>query len=417
MKVCFALTPSKNPCLHGKHNKSSLKQSKSISFSGEFDELFEQVDKSAKIPFTDNNVPTDPEVSKVRLEFDKYLYEKKLGLPAYFEDGVTKRIFETFSKKFGTNVIEFVPTGTAANVLALKSINPRYLSVIASDKSHIVCNENLAPQLNGIYTIQIPSNDGKITVNQIKEHIEGKTSGTGFCHHPPAPKVVFITQPTELGYVYTPNEIKEIADFAHLYHMDLVMDGARLPNAAASLRVSLEDLTWNPGVDVLSLGLTKNGASGGSAVIFIKNALAKWVMKENHPTDDYNLHIIKNSGWMIDKGWYPPLEYYVLLKNNRCIENAKHANKMAKIMGEQITNECSSFAKVINQVQTNALFVKVNASTEAIKTLMDKYSFYIWEKIGKGEKANIIRLMTTFITDVEAHIKPFISDLKRICGK
>lgn len=362
-----------------------------------------------RITFIDNNTPSDPSVIKARYDFDDFLNKKGLGMNAYFEDQITQRAKIAFKEKFGTNEVYFVPSGTASNVLGLMSINQTNNSIIAAESAHIHANENLALQ-NHIKAnlIKIPSKDGKITVEQIKKSI-GETSGTGTYNHPPQPKTIFITQPTELGTIYSLDEIKAIADFAHSQkpQMSLIMDGARLSQACAKLGVSYKEMTKDLGVDVLSFGLTKNGVSEGNSLVFINESIVKRLKNNGLSIND----IIKSNGWMKDKGWYIPLEYTTMLDNGQDLKNARHANELANYLAEKLQKELPS-SKLMQTVDSNAVFVELSFNNKYFEPLAKKYNFYVWDK---KETSTIIRLMTSFITDKEKHIRPFINDLKKIC--
>lgn len=426
-KVSCVIGTAKNLYSSYQYNKFKQKPSNVVSFCrggdlGGLDHKF--LPYNPKIPFTDNNTPSDKIVIKIRNELDTFLNKNGLGLPAYFEDKISNAAKEEFLKHFGTKKVYFVPSGTAANVLALMSVSQNG-SIILPEVAHPLVNENLAiPSHMCSNIIKVPSyipGASAMSVHDVEKAIGTYPETSGY-NHMPKPKAIFITQPTELGALYSIENIKEIADFAHSQtpKIYLIMDGARLSNAAAALGVSFKELTMDPGVDIVTFGLTKNGASGGTAVVFLNDSIVKNIEEQGDSLEG----IIKRKGWMVDKGWYNSLEYWTLLKNNRCIKNAKRANKMAKSVSKKIQDRISWLkpikdnfcqkVEVTNLVETNAVFIKLNIADDKITELTKKYNFYVWGRDGRG---TIIRIMTSFITDYKKHIRPFINDLKRICGK
>lgn len=192
--------------------------------------------------------------------------------PAYGNDLETEKAIDILKLYFGpTCDIYFVFNGTGANVTAPATITPPYDSILCAKTSHIHVDEcGAAEKFIGCKLIPIPTPHGKLTTEMLRNYMHG----LGNQHHS-QPRVIAISQPTELGTVYTPTEIKELSTFAHTHHMLLFMDGARLSNAAASLNCSLADITCNAGVDLLTYGGTKNGMMYGEVVIFFNKELSK----------------------------------------------------------------------------------------------------------------------------------------------
>jgi len=191
---------------------------------------------------------------------------------AYGEDEHTKHAIKKFKEHFGENIdVYFVYNGTAANILGLKTVTDSFNSILCAEIAHLNVHECCGPEkFTGCKLTIIPTKNGKLTVDLIKPYLVGFEDP-----HMAQPKVISITQSTELGTVYTPNEIKELSDFAHKKNMLIHMDGARLSNAAASLKVSMKKITADVGVDVLSFGGTKNGMMIGEAVVFFNKNLSK----------------------------------------------------------------------------------------------------------------------------------------------
>ena len=199
----------------------------------------------------------------------------------YGDDTCTQRAVRLFQRHFGSGTqVFFVFNGTAANVLSLAALTNSYHAVICTSDAHIYNDECGAPEkLTGCKLIPVQTSDGKLKV----ESVSRLCHGIGDQHHV-QPRVISITQSTEVGTVYRPEEIKALARFAHRREMFLHMDGARLANACASLRLNLRQATRDLGVDVLSFGGTKNGGLGAEAVVFFDPKLArdfKFLRKQN----------------------------------------------------------------------------------------------------------------------------------------
>jgi threonine aldolase len=296
----------------------------------------------------------------------------------YGDDVYTQRAEAKFHEHFGENIdVFFVFGGTAANVLGLKAATHSYHAVLCAETAHIHVDECGAPEhITGCKVLSIPTQDGKITVAQIEERMHG----VGDQHHV-QPKVISITQPTELGTIYTPQEIRVIADYAHRHEVVLHMDGARIANAAASLGVSLADITANAGVDVLSFGGTKNGMMYGEAVIFFARSYAT------------HFRFIRKQGMQLaSKMRFIAVQFEALLSNDLWWRNALHANAMA----QQLATHVAAIHKVTitQKVQSNAVFATLPKDT--IPLLQQQYFFYIWDE-AKSE----VRWMTSFDTTEE----------------
>ena len=228
---------------------------------------------------------------------------------------------------------------------------------------------------------------GKLTVDLIKPYLVGFGDP-----HMAQPKVISITQITELGTIYTSQEIKELSDFAHKNGMIIHMDGARLCNGAASLNVEMKDITGNVGVDILSFGGTKNGMMFGDAVVFFNKKLSK------------NFDYIRKQGMQLtSKMRFISAQFDALLSNDLWLKNAKHANKMAQIL----YNEIKSIPqiKVTQKVQVNAVFATL--PKKIITKLWKKYAFHIID-----EKTMEVRWMCSYNTTREDVLK-FVKTIKQ----
>ena len=271
----------------------------------------------------------------------------------------------------------FVFNGTGANVVALQTITQPFNSIICAATAHIYVDECGAPaRITGCTLTPIETADGKLTMEQIKK----KLHGFGVCHHP-QPKVVYISQASEYGTVYTIDEIKAIADLLHSNGMYLHMDGARLANACAYLNCTMKQITVGAGVDILSFGGTKNGMMMGEAVISFRPEITE------------NLQYYrKQSAQLFSKQRYISAQFISYLENNLWLENATKANIAAsKLYG--IINRYPELS-FTQKVEINQLFF--TAPAEVIKKLREKYFFYLW-----NEEINEIRLITSWDTTGE----------------
>src|SRR5437763_3777081 len=208
---------------------------------------------------SDNNAGVHPEVLKALSSVNQG------HVVGYGDDPHTDTAVKQFKQQFGHDVeVYFVFNGTAANCLSLKALTRTYEAVICAEGAHIYVDECGAPEkLTGCKLIPLPTQDGKLTVDTVRSAYHG----IGDQHHV-QPRVISITQATEVGTVYKPDEVQQLARFVHERGMYLHVDGARIANAAASLGLSLRHCTRDLGVDVLSFGATKNGAMGAEAVVF-----------------------------------------------------------------------------------------------------------------------------------------------------
>jgi threonine aldolase len=309
-------------------------------------------------------------------------------VPAYGDDEYTNQAIKEFKKIFGDHAeIFFVFNGTASNVLGLKTLTDSFGAVICSDCAHINLDECGAPEnYLGSKLLTIPNTYGKITSDQVIK----KITRIGDQHHVQA-RVLSITQSTEYGTVYTPDEILRLSSVAHANNIYLHMDGARFANAVASLNVDPRDIC--AGVDVLSFGGTKNGLMCGEAVIFLNPALA----------DDFK-YIRKQSMQLASKMRFISAQFIALLENGLWLENAHQANSMASYLANNLKQ--IPWITITQPVQVNAVFVKV--PPELIKTIQDKYSCYVW-----NEENSELRWMTAFDTCQE-DLDDFVSFLKGI---
>src|SRR5215813_828514 len=215
---------------------------------------------------SDNNAGVHPEVIEaIRAANEGHVV-------AYGDDPFTERAVKVFQKHFGKDIaVYFVFGGTGANVLGLKAVTETYQAIICAETAHINVDECGAPEkFTGCKLLSVATENGKVNLDRIRHFLHG----VGFEHHV-QPRVISVSQSTEMGTVYAPEELKVLSSFAHEHNMLLHMDGARIANAAASLNLSLRDTTVAAGVDVLSFGGAKNGMMYGEAVVFFDRGLSR----------------------------------------------------------------------------------------------------------------------------------------------
>ena len=332
---------------------------------------------------SDNNSGIDPDILKS-------IERANTGhVIAYGDDIYTERAILKIKEHFGEEIeVFFVLTGTAANVLGLTVLTNTYNSVICAETAHINVDECGAPErFSGCKLIPVASQDGKINADSIKKHLHG----FGFEHHS-QPKIVSISQPTELGTVYSIDEISELGDFIHKYDMLLHVDGARLSNAAVSLGTGFKELTANAGVDVLSFGGTKNGMLFGESIIFFNKKMAE------------NFKYIRKQGMQLaSKMRFISVQFETYLSDDLWKKNALHANNMAQLLYSEILKV--PHVSVTQKVQSNSVFAVLPESS--IKILQDEYFFYVWD-----EEKHEVRWMTSFDT-AEKDIYDFVALVRK----
>ena len=333
---------------------------------------------------SDNNAPVHPLIMKA-------ISEVNIGdTISYGDDVYTESSTKKFKEILGENIqVFYVYNGTAANVLSMSSFLNSFNAIICSDVSHINNDECGAPEkLTGCKLISIPSDNGKIKIDSIKKYLHS----FGFEHHS-QPKIVSITQSTEFGTVYLPEEIKAIADFCHKNNMLLHVDGARIANAVVSLNCDIKDITLNAGVDILSFGGTKNGMMFGEAVVFFNKDFGS------------NFKYIRKQGMQLaSKMRYISAQFEALLTDNLWLRNAENSNNMAVYLANQL-REIPSI-KITKPVQANAIFAIIPMNI--IPKIQEKYFFYEWD-----EEISEVRFMTSFCT-TKAEVDDFVKTIKEL---
>lgn len=309
---------------------------------------------------------------------------------AYGGDPFTQQAEEKFKEIFGReSSVYFVFLGTAANVLSLKALTNSFHSVICAETAHIQVDECGAPEkFTGCKLIPIATSNGKITPDQVSQHLHG----FGFEHHS-QPKVLSITQSTELGTIYSSSEIKALADLVHKYNMYLHVDGARIANACASLGISIQEMILNTGVDVISFGGTKNGLMFGEAVVFLKKGL-----------DENFKYYRKQAMQLASKMRFVSVQFLAYFENDLWLKNARHSNEMAQLLAKEVAQV--PYVKITQPVYANGVFAIV--PKEIIPQLQEKYFFYVW-----NEFTFEVRWMTSWDTQPE-DIHGFVELLKSL---
>lgn len=321
---------------------------------------------------SDNNAGVHPEILKAIAMVNQG------HVVGYGADPYTAIVVNTFREHFGADAEVFpVFNGTGANCLSLQALTKSYHAVLCAASAHIYTDECGAPEkLTGCKLIPIPTSDGKLTVELVRHAYHG----IGDEHHV-QPKVISITQATEMGTVYRPEEIRALAQFAHEHDLYLHLDGARIANAAASLGQNLRQATRDLGVDVLSFGGTKNGILGGEAVVFFRP----------EPALDF-LYLRKQAMQLASKMRFISAQLGALLTNDLWLTNAQHSNRMAKLLEAEVRKIPQ--AKIVYHVEANGVFAKI--PREAIAKIQERYFFYVW-----NEEESVVRWMCSFDTTEE----------------
>jgi threonine aldolase len=314
---------------------------------------------------------------------------------AYGEDAYTARLQEVFAHHFGEGVEAFpVFNGTGANVVGLQSMIPRWGAVISASSAHINVDEGGAPErVAGIKLLTVPTADGKLT----PELVDREAWGWGD-EHRAQPLVVSITQSTELGTLYTPDEIRALADHAHERGMRLHLDGARISNAAAALDLPFRAFTRDAGVDVLSFGGTKNGAMLGEAIVVL------------NPDAAHGLTYLRKLDMQLSsKMRFVSAQLIALLEGDLWLRNASHSNAMAQRLraGVEAGLADGSIRGVGFTQPTQANGVFATLPDGVADRLRESFRFYDWDAA-----RNEVRWMCSFDT-TEDDVDAFIAAIAR----
>jgi threonine aldolase len=306
---------------------------------------------------------------------------------AYGEDVYTAKLQEVMKGHFGDAAETFpVFNGTGANVTALTSMLPRWGAVVSAKTAHINTDEGGAPErISGLKLLTVEAPDGKLT----PELIDAEAWGWGD-EHRAQPLAVSITQTTELGTLYTPDEIRAITDHAHSLGMTVHLDGARISNAAAALGVPLREFTTDAGVDVLSFGGTKNGLLFGEAVVIV-----------NPAASDGLIYLRKLNMQLASKMRFVSAGLIALLSDDLYLRSAGHANAMAARLRSALEDAALPGLSFTQPTQANAVFAVLPAGVA--DELRRDFRFYDWDPAARE-----VRWMTSFDT-TEDDIDRFVA--------
>lgn len=298
-------------------------------------------------------------------------------VPAYGYDPYTAEAIEIMRGHLGQDCdVEFVFNGTGSNVLALSALLRSYEGVLAPSVAHIYNDECGAMEhISGNKIVPIPSPDGKIR----PEDIEPYLPYINFMHSVP-PKVISISNATELGVVYTPDEIRAIADLAHANGLLVHCDGARIANAAAALGVPLGELAGNAGIDVLSHGGTKNGMLGAEAVVLFGEARTEWIFR-----------LRKSVGQLASKMRFLSAQYTAMYRGDLWLECATQANEVARYLDQQLS--ARGFTPDF-PVDANEVFVRLPAP--ALAPLHDRFKAIVMDRT-----TGLVRLVASWDSTTE----------------
>ncbi|HEX9109897.1 MAG TPA: low specificity L-threonine aldolase [Terriglobales bacterium] len=310
----------------------------------------------------------------------------------YGDDPYTESAVAKFREHFGHEVaVFFVFNGTAANVLSLQALTRSHHAVLCPELSHIYTDECGAPEkFTGCKLVPLPAPMGKLTLETVAQAYHG----IGDQHHV-QPRVISITQATEMGTVYTAAEIEALARFAHEREMFLHVDGARISNAVAAQGLTLRRATRDLGVDVLSFGGTKNGLMGVEAVVFLRPDLAREF-----------LYVRKQGMQLASKMRYMAVQMEALLTNDLWRRNAEQANRMARLLEEEVKK--IPRVKIVYPVEANGVFAQI--PREAIQKIQERYFFYVW-----SEEESVVRWMCSFDT-TEEDVRKFAEFVGEVVG-
>jgi threonine aldolase len=311
--------------------------------------------------------------------------------PGYGDDAWTQKATDLIRDVFETHCeVFFVFNGTAANSLALASMCQSYHSILCHELAHVEADECGAPEFfsNGTKVLLMPGANGKIDPAGIDRMVKKRTD-----IHYPKPRAVSLTQATELGTVYSPDEVKAIWAKAKSHGLRIHMDGARFANAVASLGCAPKEVTWQAGVDVLCFGGTKNGIHVGEAVVFFDRELAREF--------DYRC---KQGGQLASKMRFISAPWVGVLKDGAWLRHAAHANKMAALLESKL--RMIPQVKILFPRQANAVFAEL---PQAVRDGLRQRGWKFYTFIGSGG----CRLMCAWDT-TEDDVTAFAKDLAEL---
>lgn len=310
----------------------------------------------------------------------------------YGEDEYTKKAINLLKEKIGKSDIDIhlLVGGTQTNLTAISAFLRPHEAVISANTGHILVHETGAIEATGHKIIPVKVNDGKLTTNHINSVLQMHTD-----EHMVKPKLVYISNPTEIGSIYKKKELEELNRYCKINNLILFMDGARLGSALCSSENDLNLSDLGNLTDAFYIGGTKNGALFGEALVICNESLKT----------DFRFHI-KQKGGLLAKGRVLGIQFYELFKENLFFDLATHANNMAALLYNEIHKMGFKF---LTPPVSNQLFPII--PNNIIEELLKEYSFYTWEKY--DETNSSIRLVTSWATKEES-VRLFIEKLKNL---
>jgi threonine aldolase len=335
---------------------------------------------------SDNNAGVHPRV------MDALRSASRGHVLAYGNDPFTEAAVSKFREQFGESAeVFFVFGGTGANVCALASLTRPHEGVVCASTAHINVDECGAPErFTGCKLIDLATPDGKLQ----PEQVEPLLAHAGDQHHV-QPRVVSVSQATEMGTVYTAEELRGLSEFARARGLLLHVDGARIANASAHLGSSLRELTAEAGVDVLSFGGTKNGMMYGEAVVFLNASLAR----------DFRF-TRKQGAQLPSKMRFIAAQFNALFTEDLWLETAAHSNRMARLLAAEL--EGLPRVRVTQPVESNAVFATI--PREHVSEVQRHFFFYVW-----NEQTSEVRLMCSFDT-TEEDVRELVRVIREVVG-
>ena len=342
---------------------------------------------------SDNTAPITPDILDA-------IYKANHGFArGYGNDDWTQSVERRLSEIFEREVAAFlVPTGTAANALALAQLSPPWGVILCHRESHIATDECGAPEFfgHGLKLDGLPGEGGKITADVLHAALSGYG---GHSPHQMVAAALSITQASEAGTIYRTNEIATLAELAHGRGLAVHMDGARFANALVRLNATPAEMTWRSGVDVLSLGATKGGALAAEAVIFFDPAAAAFFGERR-----------KRGGHLLSKHRFIAAQFLAYLADNRWLTLARHANAMADRLAEELIAVGLS---PVWAVDANLVFVILPRALDAtMRAAGANYYVRTSDSLGVGADKVLVRLVTSFATS-EKEIERFVNLCKK----
>lgn len=312
---------------------------------------------------------------------------------AYGDDPWTRRLEAAVRELFDAPVEAFVCWGgTGANVVGLGSVLRPWEAVLCADAAHIYVDEGGAPsRFTGAMLVAVPTEDGKLSPDAITEH----AGWAGVEHHPQI-GAVSLSQVTEMGTVHTPDEIAAVCDAAHRLGARVHVDGARIANAVAPSGCGVVPMLRDTGVDVMTFGVTKNGAMYGEVVVFLEPELAAGAA-----------YVRKQAAQLPSKARFVSAQVLALLEDDLWLANAAHANAMAARLAATVRDVPG--VGLVREPEANSVFAHL--ADDAIARLQDWSFFWTWDAAAAG----VVRWMTSFATTA-ADVDAFAAGVEVVCG-